>query len=187
VAELEHAVTLNPNLFEANFHYASACFTQGKFEQAAQAFERAAEIKQDDYQSFVFLIPIYRSLRREQDMARVARAGLRRAEREMALYPDEARAAYLGAIALATLGEHARARELVSRALAIDPSDQVALYNIACVYTELGEIDLAFDSLERALAEASHFTKAWTRCDSNFDPLRQHPRWERLMDLAKIS
>jgi len=184
VAELEHAVTLDPVLFEATFYYASACFTTGKFEQAAALFERAAEIKQDDYQCFVFLIPVYRSLRREQDMARVAREGLKRAEREMALYPDEARAAYLGAIALATLGEHARARELVSRALTIDPSDQVALYNIACVYAELGEIDLAFDSLGRALAQASHFTKLWVRCDSNFVPLRQHPRWQRVMELA---
>ncbi len=185
VAEFEQAIALDPNLFEAQFYYGGACFTAGKFERAASLFERAADIKPDDYQCLVFLIPVFRSLRREQDLVRVAREGLNRAERELTLRPDEARAAYLGAIALATLGEHERARESVSRALAIDPDDRVALYNIACVYAELGEIELALDALERMLPHASRFYKAWARHDSNFDPLRHHPRWRNVLKLME--
>jgi adenylate cyclase len=49
--EFERAIASNPNLFEAHYFYARACFAQGKLEQAARYWERAAEIKPDDHQS----------------------------------------------------------------------------------------------------------------------------------------
>jgi adenylate cyclase len=183
IAEYKRAVVLDPNLFEAYFYFAGDRFTEGSLAEAAPLFERAAEVKPDDYQCLVFLTSVYRSLGREEDTMSAAREGLKRAELELATHPDSARAAYLGAIALAYLGERERAKEWVSRALAIDPDDQVALYNIACVHAELGEIDQAFDALERAVAEASRFTRAWTLHDPAFDALRQHSRWQRVMEL----
>ena len=184
-AEFEEALALDPNLFEAAFFYSGSCVVRGKFQQAAALLERAAEIKPDDYQCLVFAISAYRSLRQDEAMRRAAERGLERAERALTLHPDEARAAYLGAIAFAAIGESKRALDWVSRALAIDPDDQVALYNIACVYTELGEIEPALDILERLLTGASHFTKAWAKHDSSFRPLRSNPRWQEVLKLAE--
>src|SRR5882762_6831085 len=110
MAEFEKAIALDPNSFEGHYFYARACFGQGKLERAAALFERAAEIKPDDYQSLILSIQIYHSLGREPDAQGAARRGIERAERELALHPDNPRPAYLGAGALATLGETDRAK-----------------------------------------------------------------------------
>src|SRR5438874_1150733 len=120
MAEFEQAIALDPNSFEAHYFYARACVSQGKLERAAVLFERAAENKPDDYQSLCMLIHVYRSLGRERDSKSAAQRTIERAEGELTLHPENPRPAYLGAIALVVLGETDRAREWVSRALAID-------------------------------------------------------------------
>ena len=182
--EFEQATTLDPNSFEAHYLYGRACFAQGKLERTAALFERAAEIKPDDYQSLILLIQIYQSLGRDRDKEDVARKGIERAERELTLHPENPRPAYLGAAALITLGETDRAREWVSRALAIDPDDIYTQYNAACVYSMLGDIEPAFDLLERILPYAGHELKhGWIKHDSFLDPLRNHPRYQKILEL----
>src|SRR5882724_10118082 len=184
MAEFEQAIALDPTSFEAHYFYARACFAQGKLERAAALFERAAEIKPDDYQSLCLLIHIYRSLGRDQDKVAAAQRGIERAEKELTVHPENPRPAYLGAAALVGIGETERAREWVSRALAIDPDDVLTQYNVACVYSLVGEIEPAFDLLERLLPHANHETKAWIKHDSDFDPLRSHPRYQKVLELV---
>src|SRR6266480_3502446 len=183
MAEFERAIALDPTSFEAHYFYARACFAQGKLERAAALFERAAEIKPDDYQSVCLLVQIYRSLGRDGEKKSAARKGIERAERELTLHPDNPRPAYLGATALVTLGQNDRAKEWLARTLAIDPDDILTQYNAACIYSRLGEIETAFDLLERLLPHANHETKAWIRHDSDFDPLRDHPRYKKILEL----
>ena len=183
MAEFEKAIALDPNSFEGHYFYARACFAQGKFERAAALFERAAEIKPDDYQSLCLLIQIYHSLGRDPDAQDAARRGIERAECELTLHPENSRAAYLGAKALVTLGQSDRAKEWLNRSIAIDPEDLLTQYNVACAYTALGDTEAAFDLLERLLPNANHETKAWIKYDSDFDPLRDHPRYQKVLEL----
>ena len=183
IAEFEEAIGLDPNSFEAHYFYARACVTQGKLERAATLFERAAENKPDDYQALCLLIQIYRSLGRDRDSKSTARKAIERAESELTLHPENPRAAYLGANALATLGEKDRAREWAARALAIDPDDVLIQYNVACVYSLLGDLEQAFDLLERLLPNAGYELKhGWIKHDSDLDPLRSHPRFQKIME-----
>jgi adenylate cyclase len=124
-------------------------------------------------------------LGRETDKRVANQKGIELAQSEIARHPENARAAYLGASALASLGEAARAREWAWRALAIDPDDPLTQYNVACAYAKLGDIDAAFDLLERLLPHANHETKAWVKHDSDFAPLHDHPRWQRVLALTK--
>jgi adenylate cyclase len=183
MAEFEKAIALDPNSFEGHYFYARACFAQGKLERAAALFERAAEIKPDDYQSACLLVQIYRSLGRDGEKESAARRGIERAERELTLHPDNPRPAYLGATALVELGQNDRAKEWLARTLAIDPDDILTQYNAACIYSRLGEIDTAFDLLERLLPHPNPETKAWIKHDSDFDPLRDHPRYQKILEL----
>jgi adenylate cyclase len=182
-AEFEQAIALNPNSFEGHYFYGRACFTQGKLERAAALFERVAEIKPDDYQALILSIQIYRSLGRDADAKGAARRGVERAERELTLHPDNPRSACLGAGALAELGENDRAREWLSRALVIDPHDIWTQYNAACVYSMLGDMDPAFDLLEHLLPHAGdEFRRGWVKHDSSLDPLRSHPRYQKILE-----
>jgi adenylate cyclase len=181
--EFEQAIALDPHSFEGHYFYGRACFTQGKLERAAALFERVAEIKPDDYQALCLLIQIYRSLDRDADARSAARRGVERVERDLTLHPDNPRSAYLGAAALVALGENDRAREWLSRALAIDPHDIWTQYNAACIYTNLGDIERALDVLESVLQHAGYELKhGWIKHDSDLDPLRNHPRFQKILE-----
>ncbi|TDW33342.1 adenylate cyclase [Rhizobium azibense] len=183
MAEFDQAIALDPNLFEAYYFYARACFTQGKLDEAARLFQRAAEIKPDDYQALLVLINVLRSLGREQEMKIAAREGVARAERELVLRPENARAAYLGALGLAALGKLDRAKEWAGRALTIDPDDRLAKYNMACFYSLEGEHERAIGLLVELLPRATHETKRWVKYDSDLDPIRCHPHFLKVLEL----
>jgi adenylate cyclase len=184
-AEFEQAIALDPNSFEGHFFYGRACFAEGKLERAATLFERVAEVKPEDYQALILLMQIYRSLGRDADIKSAARRGVERAEHNLTLHPDNARAAASAAAALVTLGEKDRAREWLSTALAIDPHDVNNQYNAACIYTKLGDMERALDVLERVLPHAGYELKhGWIKHDSDLDPLRSHPRFQKILDLV---
>jgi adenylate cyclase len=185
VKEFDKATALDPNSFEAYYFYGRAAFAQGEEEKAAGLFQRAAEIKPDDYQSLCLLVPIYKSLGREEESLMAARQGLERAERQLSLELDNPRPVYLGASALLTIGENARAREWTARALAIDPDDILVQYNVACTYSRLGDREQALDLLERSLPRTGPEWSRWIRHDSDLDSLRTHPRFQKILELTQ--
>jgi adenylate cyclase len=185
MAQFERAIALDPNLFEAHYFCARAFFAQGKLDQAATHFERAAKIKPDDYQALLVLQGVYRSLGREQEMKIAAQEGVARAERALALHPENSRPAYLGALGLAVLGEVDRARDWAERALAIDPEDGLAKYNVACFYSLLGDPGRAIDLLLELLPNATHERKRWVKHDSDLDAIRAHPRYVQILEFIE--
>jgi len=180
--EFEKALALDPDSYEAHYFYARSNFAQGNLKRAAALFERGAEIRPDDYQVPCLLVAIYKSLGRLQDAQNAARKGVELAERELTLHPEDSRPAQIGSGALFALGEKDRAREWTARALAIDPDDLVAQYNAACNYSLLGDVDGALDLLEQCLPKLGHEKVQWAKYDSDFDPLRDHPRYKKLFE-----
>ncbi|MGC2712842.1 MAG: tetratricopeptide repeat protein, partial [Pseudolabrys sp.] len=123
VAEFERAIALDPSSFEAHYLYGRLCHGQGKMEKTAALFERAAEINPDDLNVPTFLTHVYRSLGRDEARQRWARRTVEIAERQLALYPDDARPPCMGIEGLIELGETNRAKEWISRALALVPDE----------------------------------------------------------------
>jgi adenylate cyclase len=180
--ELEQAIALDPNSFEAHYFLARLSFTRGKDERAAKLFERASEIRPNDYQSPCLLIHVYRGLGRYEESKEAARRGVRLAEGELNLHPEDPRPAHLGIGALIELGETDRAREWIGRALAIDPDGPLTQYNIACGLTKLGDTDAALDLLERSVPRLGPELTEWLKHDSDFDALRKEPRFQKILE-----
>jgi adenylate cyclase len=183
MAVFEEALTANPNLFEAHYFCARACVSQGLFEQAAHHFKRAAEINPADCQTLIVLTGVLRSLGRLDEMMSAAREGVIRAERELIMHPENPRPAYLGAGALAILGDLDRAKEWAARALVIDPTDVLTLYNGACFYSITGDHERAIDLLLEVLPRSGRQTKDWVRHDSDLEPLRKLERFQQVQRL----
>jgi adenylate cyclase len=183
-AELALAMEGNPDLFEAHYFYARLCFSQGKLEEAARHFERAAEVNVDDYQSPALVQQVYTSLGMPEKALAASRRAVERAARDIERNPGNPRPLYLGANALAVLGRIEEADAWAERALALDPDDILTKYNIACHRCFVGDIDAAFELLIDLLPHANHETKAWVLQDTDFAPLRSDPRWSRVVDLA---
>jgi serine/threonine protein kinase/Flp pilus assembly protein TadD len=178
--EFETAMGLNPQLFDAAYMYGRALLAQGKFEKAAKIFERASELRPEDYVVPGFLGGAYARLSRTADSQRSYRRALEVASKRLELNPDDPRALYMGGTALSRLGEVKRAKDWGAQALAISPGDATVLYNVACIYSTSGESEEAITLLERAVAAGFGHWK-WIENDSDFDPLRNHPRYQALL------
>jgi TolB-like protein/cytochrome c-type biogenesis protein CcmH/NrfG/predicted Ser/Thr protein kinase len=177
----EAALRLDPNLFEATYYYARHCFAQGHFEKAVALYERAAELRPEDYQTPLLMAQVYDDLHRPEDAAAARRRGIRLAEDHLELNPDDNRALYMGANGLVALGERERGLEWARRARELDPEDSMMLYNLACIYSLAGEVESAIECLETCLHHGfSH--RDWIEHDSNLDAARHHPRYRPLLD-----
>jgi adenylate cyclase len=181
-AEFDRAIALDPNAAETFYFYARSNFAQGKLERAAELFERASAADPEDYQSPCLLVAVYRSLGRLEDAQRAAKRGVELAEQELARHPEDSRPAQIGSGALFELGEKERAMEWTARAIAIDPDDLVAQYNAACSYSRGGNVEVALDWLERCLPNLGHEKVKWAKHDADLEPLRNHPRYQKLFE-----
>ena len=180
-AEFELALKLDPNSFEAHFVYARPAFEQGRVARAVELLERAAEINPTDFKPWGLAIQMYRSLGREQDAKAAAGKTVELAQRELVSNPEDPRPAVAGALALLELGEIERAKDWATRAQAIEAEDTVALYNLACVCSHLGDADKAFDLLEHVIQNGRPLWRKWIENDSDLDSIRNHPRYARFM------
>jgi TolB-like protein/Flp pilus assembly protein TadD len=181
--EFDTAIALDPKLFEAYYFYARCRFQQGRLEESARLFEQAGQVKPEDYQAPALLAMIFTSLARPTEANAAYQRSLRLAEKHLDLHPDDARALYMGANCLCQLGQRERAAEWARRALAADPDESSILYNVACVYSLLGQTDEALECLEKVLSRG-HWYKDWAKKDSDLNSLRDHPRFQALLDKA---
>jgi adenylate cyclase len=177
----ENAILLNPSLYEPYYFYGRDCLAQGKFEKAARLFNEACRVEPADYQAPSFLSMAYAELGREAERAEASQRTLLCAENHVDLHPDNGRALTFGAYALVELGQVDRAREWARRALEADKDEPAIIYNVACMYAQLGELEDAIELLGRAI-DHGYGNRGWLEHDADLKPLRGHARFQELLD-----
>ena len=182
--EFEAALALDPRSFDAHYFYARDTFMQSNLQKALRLYERASELRPEDYQAPLLMAQICADLNQPERAAQARRGGLAAAERRLALHPDDVRALYMGANALVALGDLERGFEWARRALAIDPDDAMLLYNMACIYSMAGRTEEALDFIERSVRSGMN-RLGWLQNDSNLDAVRDHPRFVAAVEELK--
>ena len=176
----ERAIELDPILFEAYYFYGRSAFAKGKFEKAARLFEKASGLRPDDYQAVNLLAQVYRTLGEEEKRKDAGRRTLEVIEKRLQTSPNDARALCLGSIHLLEIGQTEKGMEWLERSKASQPDDALNLYNVACAYSTIGEIDEALDCLEKCIRKGMAELD-WMKNDSDLDNLREHPRFKTLL------
>ncbi|HEX3123333.1 MAG TPA: hypothetical protein VHQ21_08535 [Rhodanobacteraceae bacterium] len=180
----ERALALNPELFEAYLHYARHSQSQGQYQRAAELFRAAYDLRPDDSTVLalgVTALDASGNKAAADVAAREAEKGLRH---QVELDPDNARAHYMLGGMLARLGQSEAGKVHIEVALRLRPDDYSTLYNAACYYSLAGEPERAIDLLEHA-CELGGGSRDWFEHDSDLNPLRSHPRFQRMM--ARLS
>ena len=183
--EFEKSIELNSNLFEAYYFYARACFVQGKYEQAKDLYLKASQVNPADYQSPALLAFLYKTMDQEENMLPVLHEARDKVEQHLALNPDDSRAIYLGADVLIRLGEKQKAMEYVKRLAATERDEPYLLYGVACLYSLIGKPDEAVFYLTKSV-EGGFAHRQYLEKDSDFDPIREHPGYKRLVQDLKM-
>jgi TolB-like protein/Flp pilus assembly protein TadD len=184
--EFKAAMRLNPQLFDPCYLYARSLFAQGKMEEAVDWFKKASGLNPADYQSLSHVGMGLRALGREEEAHQANEDALRIMQRHVELYPEDARALYLGASAWLLHGDRDRCLEWLGRALAIDPEETTILYNAACTCSLLGESDQALDLIEKAVRNG-YGHKEWLENDPDFASLHDHPRFQALIQRLSVA
>ncbi|UCD23034.1 MAG: protein kinase [Gemmatimonadota bacterium] len=177
--EFETAIRINPKLFEAYYFYARTCFRQGKLEQAVRLFRKATEVR-EDYQARLLGALAVAGLGDDESARTAYVKALEVIERQLELNPDDTRALSLGSGCLARLGEREKSIQWAGRAVAIDPTDAVILYAVACVYAIVGLRDEAIAYLDGAV-RAGFGNFGWIENDPDLDSIRDDPRYMAIL------
>lgn len=179
--EFDAALQLAPDSYAAAYFYARVRFSLGDAQSAATLFERAEAARSDDFQVPALLRQVYHALARHRDAREAAKRSIDRIERHLELFPDDSRALNLGLGSLAELGRRDQLLEWAERSLALDGDNPDTLYNAACGYALIEEIDKAFDCLERA-SLCGLAIAGWAEHDTDLIALHDDPRFERLIE-----
>jgi adenylate cyclase len=179
-AEFERAIELDPTLFDAHYYYARSCFKSGNLEKSLRLFRQAQRVRPDDHQPLYLEALVLTQLGRHDEARKAYQRALEFTTKYLDLHPDDARSYVLGAGALARLGESERASKWAERAMSLAPDDDAILYNAACALAVVGEEERALDALERAIG-AGLAGGDWVSHDPDWDRLRDHPRFQSLV------
>ena len=148
-AEIETAVRLGPESWEVNREAARLIFRQGRIADSIPYFEKASALMESDWHNPSMLVTCYRGLGDAEQLLRVARMTVERAEKAIAKDPSNSAILAVGAPALAIVGEDQRGKEWIDRALLLDPDNIILRYNLACALaSDLHDEDRAIEVLE---------------------------------------
>lgn len=184
--EVEIALRLNPESWEANKEAARIYYRQGKLDEATRRLEKATALADSDFHSRGMLSALYLAngdVERARDCA--ARM-IDHVEAALARDPDNGAALAYGALSFAAAGDLDRTRDWIDRALLLDPDNMYMRYNLAWpVLGYLKDKDLALELLEPALEKAGNNLVSLADADRNLDALRDDPRFQRILESAK--
>jgi TolB-like protein/Flp pilus assembly protein TadD len=174
------AIELDPDDFIAYWTLGRIHLTNGELELARDLFKRVIEIRPGFYVAHSDLKQTYEGMGR-MDEARVSMEQLLDLLPNYLLQnPDDSRARMFHAVTLAELGRKEEAIHEGTQALELSPGDSVMLYNGTCLYSRLGEVKLAVETLRQAMA-GGYENFGWIKHDSDLDPIRNDPDFIALM------
>ena len=183
MAELEKGLALDPQSWDLNKAAAFMILNQGKTSEAAECYEKAVAAMKTDYHGWGMLLTCYQAVD-DPRTAQTARMTLEQSERVLAEDPSNGAAISFAVGALAALGEADRAKDLIQRALLIDPDNLNMRYNFACALSILNEREAALAMLESSLLRAKG-SLGMAEIDPDLENIRDHPRYKAMIAEAK--
>lgn len=175
------AIDLDCQLYEAHYYAGRAYFSQGKFREAADAFKQAVAVRPDDPTAASMRCTALKSLGDKAELATAEAECIETFERHLALNPDDALAWSRAAVTLVLHGQPDKGIKYADRAYELKPD--FARYNVACAYMLAGNTDRALELLEQH-ARKGNVQKDWLAQDSDWDAVRDDPRFKAIEDLA---
>jgi len=182
LSSCRNALHLEPNSYTGN-RIAGLCYLgMRRYDDAVGHFELAAAAVESDFTASAFISQCYKAKGDTERMTSAARRALERVEKIVVAEPGHSRAIGIGVNLLAALGEKERAKEWATRARLVDPENANLHYNLACAMSSLGEFDLMLETLGGIAPRLSPGMLSWMDADTDFDPIRNDPRFKALIE-----
>ena len=185
-AEMETAIRLGPDSWEVNKEAGRFYLMQRDVPTATRHYEKAVELMDSDFHAWAMLSTCYLALGEQAKLRNAAKMMVSEAQRVVQQDPSNGAALGILAGGHALIGEKDRAREWIARAMLIDPDNLNMRYNFACVLAgHLGDKEAALSMLEGALSTAGEYQVRIADADTDFDSIRDDPRFQEIIASAK--
>ena len=179
LAESLHALALDPLDVAMNFHLGFHYWNARQYDQARAQLEKTLTMDPNHHETHSILGLVYAQQGRYRD-------AISEWQKSMELGGWDKRG-FLGYV-YAVSGRRGEAQKLLAELLDEARSKPVSAYNIARIYTGLGDKAQAFTWLDRAIAERdSNLTMPGLKPDVQFDTLHSDPRFQELLHRMHLS
>lgn len=170
--DISKAIELVPNF--SLFVYLRGCLYhyQKKFSDALTDYLKAIEIKPSEYDYYSAIVDLIR-----YNFANMLGDALSYTEKMIELAPNDFDA-YLANLCLSKQLEKQFSANILERAKRLIPEDDY--YNRACLESVIGNIDAAFEYLERATCDPD-FNSDWAWEDPDLQWIRTDPRFTEIV------
>jgi len=177
---VEKAIEFDPDSFIAHWIRGRIYHITDRDREAIEPYKKTVKLNPDYYVVYMDLRTVYERLGEMDNYAAAVKAELEVYPRYLSRFPENPRAHVFYAVALARAGRTEEGKAEAAKAIELNPTDPLMLYNTACFYARIGEKRLALDTLRNAI-RAGFGEYGWVERDPDLDSIRGEPEYAELM------
>jgi len=178
IAAYEQAIHLQPDYTPAWVQFGCVLAAMQRHSEAVAAYDRALKLSPDDAMVWNYLGIALGNLGNYPE-------ALAAYNQALTLKPNwpvvQSIVQNNRAAMLMKLQRYSEAIAACDRAIALEPDQPAIWYNKACCYGIQGDVDRAIENLQQAICRHQATYLDLAKADADFDPIRQDPRFQRII------
>jgi serine/threonine protein kinase/Tfp pilus assembly protein PilF len=176
---VRRAVKIKPDVETGYYLYTRILFAAGKYQELIEISEEAIAHSGENYNAYIPILNAYRALGKTDQARILMQRVIQVFEEQIRKVPEDARARVLLAANYASADRPDDATREANMAMALRPGDGLTLYNVACVFGNMGKKAEALIALRKA-CDAGFNDPGWARQDPDLALLHGDPEFEKL-------
>ena len=176
----QKAIELDPNNYYAYWVLGRIYHSTDRDKDAIELYKKVIEINPDFYAAYSDLGVSYEKLGDENGQKHALELLMDVFPRYLSDHPDDARAHIVYAIELVKVGKIDEAKDECKRAIELSPDDSLMSYNVACLYSRLGEKKQGIEYLQKSIKQG-YTNFEWLKRDPDLNNIQNEPEFLELM------
>jgi non-specific serine/threonine protein kinase len=183
IQRVRRAIERKPDVEGGYYLLGRALFAAGKYQEVADMADAAVAAAGEDYNIYVPINNALGALGKKEALRNSVLQRIQVLETHLKKVPEDARGRTLLATDYANLDRVEDAMREAHLAMALRPDEATVMYNVACVFCQLGKKPEGLEALRKAW-DAGFKDPSWARRDPDLSILHGEPEFEKLYPAA---
>jgi len=176
----QKAIELDNNNYSAYWLLGRIYHSTDRDEEALELYKKVISLNPDYYPAYSDLCVSYERLGNFNEQKLTLEKLMDVYPRYLSQNPDDARAHIFYAIDLTLVGRIEEAKAEGKKAVQLSPDDSLMSYNVACLYSRLGDKATGIEYLEKAIKQG-YTNFEWLKRDPDLENIQSEPGFVELM------